>query len=114
MVALHEGLGIVLAALKHRSLAAGPDDGDGGQMGVGLEIVVDALHQRVFGSYYHHVHLVLQHKVPDGVKIIGLDGDIGTHLCGARVSGGDIQLACLGALGNLPGQGVLAAAASQK
>ena len=110
MVPFHEGFGKVLAALKLCTGFRGTDDRNGGGARVGLEGIVDAFHQWVFRTDYHHVDAVLYGKVFQTVEVVGLDGHILACLHRAGIARCDEQFLTLCALRNLPCQGVLTAA----
>ena len=112
VVALHEALGEVLRALEHGTGLRRTDDGDIRRPRVGLQVVVDALHQRVFRSDDHHLYAVVGDELLDGLEVVGLHGHVLATLRRAGVAGGNIEFLTLGALCNLPCQGVLTAAAA--
>ena len=68
-VALHEGLGEVLAAFEPCSGLGGADDADLAQPGGGLEVVGDAVHQRVFGPYDEQSDVVVEGELADGGEV---------------------------------------------
>ena len=111
-MAFHELLGKVLAALEHGAGLGGTYHGHAGSTLVGLEVVVDALDQRVFGAYHNHIHTVVGDKLLERLKIIGLDSHILTHTGCTGVSGSDKEVLHFLALSDFPGQGVFATAAS--
>ena len=110
MVALHEALGKVLAALQHGTLTGGTDDGNILQSLIGLEIIVDSLHQGVFGTYHDHVDALGEDKGLDAFEIIGLEGYVLTHTLGSGIAGSNKKAFYLGTLAYLPGKGMFAPA----
>ena len=109
---LHETLGKVLAPFEHRSGLARADDRDVSQLRIVLEIVVDALNQRVFRTYHNHPYSVSQHEDFDAFEVIGLDVDVLAHLSRAGVARSDVQFLTLVALIYFPGQRMFAPAAA--
>ena len=66
-MALHEGLGKVFRPFKNGTGLRRTDDGNGGREGVGLQVVVDALHQWVLGTYHHHFYVFVNTEALDGL-----------------------------------------------
>ena len=99
---LHESLSKILTSLQHGSLLAGTYYRDGGQLCVGLEVIIDTLHQRILGAYHHHIDIILQTKVTYPLKIIGRQRYIGTHTGCACITRRNEQLFTTLALCYLP------------
>ena len=77
-----------------------------------LKKVVNAFYQWVFGAHDHHVDAVVEHELFDAFEIVGLEGDIVSHVGSSSVAGRDVELLHFLALGYFPGQGVFAASAA--
>ena len=112
-MAHHEGLGKVLAALEGGTCLGGADDGDGAELSVVTEVVVDALDQRILGTYDDHVDIVLEHEGLDALEVGGRERHILTYFARAGIAGSDIQFLYFRTLAYLPSQGMLASATAQ-
>ena len=112
-MAQHEVLGKILAALQAGPRLGRTDDGDVARGFVGLEGIVNALHQRVFGTYDHHLHVVVEGELLQCREIRGLQGDILPHLARTGIARRDIQFVHMVALGYFPRQCVFAAARAE-
>ena len=112
VVALHESLGEILGTFQHGTGFRGTDDGDVLRAGVGLQVVVDALHQRIFGTNHHHVDLLFDAECLDGLKVVGLHADILATIGCPGIAWGDIQFLTFLTLSDFPGQCVLTTAAA--
>ena len=110
VVTLHELLGELLAAFEHGTGTGGSDDGYAGEAGVALEVVIDALDERVFRSDDDHVYAVVDDKAADGVEVICLDGDVLAHVACPCIAGSDVEFFHFRALGYLPRQRMFAPA----
>ena len=77
---------------------------------VGTQVVVDAFYQRVLGTYYHHVYLLVGAELLDGLEVVSLHGYILSAVARTGIARGNIQFLTLAALSNLPCQCVLAPA----
>ena len=111
-VALHEALGEVLGTFEYGTCLGGSDHGHVLRTLVGLEFVVDALYQRVFRTYHHHVDALFGDELLDGLEVVGLHGDILAAVACARIAWGDIQFVTFLTLSDFPCEGVLTAAAA--
>ena len=90
VVALHECLGEVLGTLQHGTLLRGSYDGDVLRALVGLQVVVDALYQRVFRTYHHHADLLVYAELLDGFEVVGLHVNVLAALAGAGIARCDV------------------------
>ena len=113
-MALHKALGKILGAFKHGASLRRSNHGDVLQKVVVLEIVVNALHQRIFWTDHNHVDLVVEDKLGNAVEIVGLDVHIFAHLHRSSITRSNEELADFRALGYFPCQGVFTAAATKK
>ena len=95
VVALHESLGKVLGAFEYGTGFRRAYDGDIRCALVLLQIVVDALHQRVFWADDHHIDAFLNNKLLDGFEVVGLHGHVFAAVAGAGVTWSDIQFLTL-------------------
>jgi hypothetical protein len=112
VVALHEGLGEILASLEHGTLTRGTDDGDGGGAHVVLEVVVDAVDQRILGAYDDHVDLMRKHEVLQPVEIVDADGHVLAHGRRTGIARSNVELVTFLTLSDLPCQCMLTPATS--
>ena len=112
MVPLHETFGEILAAFQYGTLFRRTDDRNVLGAAVVLQLVVDAFHQWVFGSYHHHVDALLNDKALDGLKVVGLDVDILAHFGCTRIAWSNKQFFHFFALGDFPCQGMFPSSAS--
>ena len=112
MVALHETLGKVLRALQHGTGLRRSYDGHVLRAGVGLQVIVDAFHQRVFRTHHNHLYPLLGHKLLDGLEVVGTHVYVDTYVACARIAGGYKQLVTFLTLCYFPSQCVFASAAS--
>ena len=112
VVALHESLGKVLRAFEHGAGLRRTDDGHVLCPRVGLQVVVDTLHQRVFRSDDHHLDAPVGYELLDGLEVVGLHCHVLATVACSGITWSNIQFLTLAALSNLPCQGVLAAAAA--
>ena len=106
VVFLHQTLGEALAGLDDGGVGSGAEGGDARC----LQGVHHAQGQGVVGGHHDKVHGVFLGPLYHPVHIGGLDGHAGGHLGDAAVAGGAVELGYLGALGQLPADGVLTAA----
>ena len=109
---LHEAFGEVLASLEHSSCLRRTDDWDVLQLGIVLEVVIDAFHQRVFRTNHHHLYPVPQHKHLDAIEVIDLDVDVFADGGCACIARSNVQFLTLDALTYFPGQRMFAPAAA--
>ena len=107
-MALHESFGKVFRTFQHGTSLRGTDDRDILGTLVSLQIVVDALHQRVLRTNNHHVDFFGNHELLDHFEVISLHGNVDATIAGSGIAGGNKQFLTLLTLGNLPSQGVLA------
>ena len=77
---------------------------------LGLEYVHDAAHQRIVHAYHGQVDFRFLRERRQLLKLHGSDGHALGVFPDARVAWGAVYLFCLRALGDLPRDGVLAAA----
>ena len=103
MVALHQLLGKDLAALDARGGFGRAEDGQA----VLLKLVHDAFGERPLRADHGEVNAVLLGKGDEGGDVGGADGDVVGDGGGAGVAGGDEDFTGLGALRQLPDDGVL-------
>ena len=75
-VAHHKCLGEVFRAFEHGTSLRRTNHGHVLRPRISLQVIVDALHQRVFGTYHHHVYPLVSHELLDGLKVIGLHTDV--------------------------------------
>ena len=68
-MALHKSLGKILAAFELGASLAWTDNHHVGHLAIGLEIVVDASHKRVFIAHNHHVDVVFDDEGFHGVEV---------------------------------------------
>ena len=113
-VALHELLCKILAPFEASALTARTDNGNLAQLRIGLEVIGDALHERILGTHDYHRHLVAKHKVANGIEIVSPQRDILAHQRRTGIAGRNEETQDTRRLGNLPCQCVLAAAAAQQ
>ena len=114
VVALHEALGKVFRAFQHGTGLRRTDDRNACRTLVGLELIINATHQGVFGSYDHHVDIVLQDEFLQIVEFVDADGHVLAVVDCSGIAGRNEQLLAFRTLGNLPCQRMLTAAASQQ
>ena len=112
VVAHHKVLGEVLRAFQYGTGFRGTDDGNVLRAGVCLQVVVDTLHQRIFGTNHHHVDLLFDAECLDGLKVVGLHADILATIGCPGIAWGDIQFLTFLTLSDFPGQCVLTTAAA--
>ena len=108
VVLFHQFLGERLAGLQNGGVGPGAEGGDASR----LQGVHHAQGQGIVGSHHDKVHGVLPGPGHHAFHIGGLDGHTLGHLGDAPVAGGAVQLSHLGALGQLPADGVLTPAAA--
>ena len=108
VVAHHEALGKLLAALEAGTLFRRADDGDMFQFVVCDEIIVYTFYQRVFGAYHHHVDVVFHGKTAKGVEVGGRYFYVGADSGGPGITGSDEEAVGFGTLFQFPGQGAFA------
>ena len=77
-----------------------------------LELVVDTLDQRIFRPYHHHIDAIVNRKLLQSLKVIGLYSHILTTRRCTSVAWCDEKFLDFCTLGYLPSQGVLTAATS--
>ena len=108
VVTLHECLGKILRALEYGTSLRRTDDRH-----YRIELIINALHQRVFWSYNNHSHVVVSHKLLDAFKVISLEGYVLTFapysVC-ASITWCDEKGFTLVTLGYLPCHGVFTTA----
>ena len=114
IVALHEGFGIVLAALQQRTLFRRSDDHDVLQRGLTGKVVGNAAHQRGLGSHHQHLHPVRQRKLTHGLEVHDVQLHILSQRLRARVAGSYIELPAQRTLCYLVGYRMLASARSEE
>ncbi len=109
-VPLHEGLGIDLGAFDFRRAPARSDDAPAR----GLEHVGDAERERRLGADHGEIHILLLREIEKRIQILGRDREVSAlgFRGGARIARSQEHLGHAGAGGELPGDGVLAAAAA--
>ena len=112
VVALHESLGKVLRTFQYGTGLGGTYYGNVLRSLVGLHVVVDAFHQRVFRSHDHHVDLLLHTELLDGLEVVGLHGNVLSYVGRTRIARGNEKFLTLAALSNLPSQRMFAPATS--
>ena len=110
VVALHKRLGKILRAFQHGTGLRGPDNRHMLRALVSLQVVVDALYQRVFRTNDHHVDILSYHELLDDLEVVSLHGDIDATICRTRIAWGNIQFLTFLTLSNLPSQCVLTSA----
>ena len=108
-MAQHEFFGELLTAFQLRSLCRRADNGDMPCSSIFLEVIEDALYQRVFGTYYNHVDFMPEGKLFEGGEVRGFYIHILAYCICACIAGSDVQFFYSGALCNLPSQSVFAA-----
>ena len=113
-MAHHERLGEILTAFEDGACLRRTNDRNMAEGGRGLEIVVDAFHQRIFRTYDDHVNGVCLHKTGYGIEIIGLHRHILAYEARAGIAGGDEQLLYFLTLGYFPCQSMFAAARTEE
>ena len=86
VVALHKGLGEVLGAFEYGTSLGRTDDGNILRTLVLLQVIIDTLYQRVFGTDDHHINLVVDDKLLDGLEIVGLHGHVFAAIAGTGIS----------------------------
>ena len=109
VMAQHEFFGEFFAAFQLRAFCRRADNGDVPGSGIFFETIENTLHQRIFGTHYNHVNLMLKGKSLESGEISSFDVYILAHCACSRVAGSDIQFFYFGALRNLPSQSVFAA-----
>ena len=70
-MALHEALGKVLGAFELCAGLRGSYDRDVTEARVGLEVIINAFHERVFGTNDNHVYGVVEYKLTYGIEVVG-------------------------------------------
>ena len=108
VVFFHQLFGKGLAGLDDGGVGPGAEGGDARR----LQGVHHPQSQGVVRSHHDKVHGVLLGPLHHPVHVGGLDGDTLGHLGDAPVARGAVELRYLGALGQLPADGVLPAASA--
>ena len=92
---LHERLREVFRAFEHSTSFRRAYDGNVLGTLILLQVIVDALYQRVFGTDDHHLDAVLDDECLHSLKVIGLHGYVFTNVACPGITWGNIQFLTL-------------------
>ena len=112
VVAFHESFGKVFRTLQHSTGLRGANDGHSLGALVVFHVVVNAFHQRVFGSHDNHVDAVVGDELLDSLEVVSFHVDVlclGQCAC-AGIARSNKQFFHSLALSRFPCQCVLTAA----